>query len=96
MNVHTLDPVTSYEARDAAERYRWTHMDAVMQMVAQKPGLTSSEYAILTGLDVVETRRRLTDAKNEGHAYQDGAYAPEGKRRRECQWWPVEAQGSLW
>lgn len=97
MNVHTLDPESSYEAAALMERgTRQRHYDLVMVYVARHPGLTASQYAEMCGLDDVETRRRLTDAKNKGTAYQQGYHRAAGRKTRECQWWPVERQGGLW
>lgn len=97
MNAHTLDPVTSHEAAAFMEDTGTlaSHKATVALYVKRHPGLTASEYSRLTGMDVVEVRRRLTNLKDEGWAYQEGARRAAGQKVREMQWFPVEAQGVL-
>jgi hypothetical protein len=88
-NVHRSDPVSSFEAAVVSAPVRQTHIDLVMMYVNRHPGLTASELSTLTGLDVVETRRRLTDAKNELRATQGDVRLGMGRTVRECTWWPL-------
>lgn len=94
MNVHTGDPITSYEAAAAIEPVRHAHKAKVLAALAQHPGAIASELAEVVGFDPVDTRRRLTDLKLGGHAYQaHTGVGPSG--RRECRWWPRETQKAL-
>lgn len=66
--AHTDDPPT---ARDAAERNRIgkaTHRRACLAMHAQfaTTGLIDDEVSSLTGLSIIEARRRCTDLRNSG------------------------------
>jgi predicted ArsR family transcriptional regulator len=88
MNVHTGDPITSYEAAAAIEPVRHAHKAKVLAALAQHPGAIASELAEVVGFDPVETRRRLTELKLGGHAYQaHTGVGPSG--RREMRWGPV-------
>ncbi len=94
MNVHKGDPVTSYEAAKAIEPHRKAHKAKILAALAEHPGAIASELAELVGYDPVETRRRLTDLKLGGHAYQ--AHTGKGPSgRREMRWWPRETQKVL-
>lgn len=69
-NEHRNDPESSYAAAADSAKSRTRHIDLLQTYVSRHPGLTASEYADLVGLDVVETRRRLTDLKNRDIAFQ--------------------------
>lgn len=84
----------AYEAAAAIEPVRHAHKAKVLAALAQHPGAIASELAEVVGFDPVETRRRLTDLKLGGHAYQaHTGVGPSG--RRECRWWPRETQKAL-
>lgn len=87
-NVHRDDPRSSYEAAAVAEPARRNHVELVAMYLTRHPGLCASQYAFMAGLDVVETRRRLTDLKNAGKAEQRGSERPTG--RLEMCWFPIE------
>jgi hypothetical protein len=66
--AHTDDPPT---ARDAAERNRLgkaSNRRACLQQhrVFGRTGLIDDEVASLTGLSIIEARRRCTDLRNAG------------------------------
>jgi len=72
-----------------------THQRIVMAAVVRYPGLTASELAEIVGLGPVETRRRLTDLKNEEMAVQGAARRSKGGVCREKTWYPRERQAVL-
>jgi transcription initiation factor IIE alpha subunit len=71
-----------------------SHLVSVVTAVKEHPGLTASELAELTGMGSVEVRRRLTDAKNKGLAYQGEIRKSRLNENREFCWYP-ERQGVL-
>lgn len=94
---HRLDPLTSHEAaeRVVASGVAATHRARVLVVLERHPGATAGEMAMWSGLDAVEVRRRLTDAKREGQAVPGRARrcSVEGTRQRE--WRLPDRQGVL-
>lgn len=76
---HRNDPWTSRVAERAHKADRRKNIDRVLAAVTERPGLTADDIATITGLDVYETRRRLSDLKNTGKL-QQGPAVRQGNR----------------
>ena len=93
------DPHTSHmaEAAHGLSGARQRHIDRVLAVVHEKPGLVASEIAPLAELDVVETRRRLYDLSlaDPPQAYRGEARKPYAGGNTQVTWRPAEGQGRL-
>lgn len=66
--AHTDDPGTSHDAAARNRAGRATHRRACLEAHGRFPfsGLIDDEAASLTGLEIIEARRRCTDLRNAG------------------------------
>lgn len=94
---HRLDPVTSHEAAERAvsSGRAASHRVLILAALGRYPGATAGEIALRTGLDAVEVRRRLTDAKRDGQAAQGRPRVCSAEGTRQCEWRLPERQGVL-
>ena len=90
-----MTAITSREARIKIAPHRNGRIVTIVAALATYPGLTASEIAEVTGYGPVEVRRRLTDAKNKGLAFQGEARKSRCNVNRELTWFPVERQAVL-
>lgn len=88
--VHTNDPASSRLAalHMTTTGKRLSHAEIIRVHTERHPGLTAGEYARMTGLEVHEVRRRLTDLKSAGKAYQGAVRACSVEGTAQCEWWP--------
>lgn len=89
--VHTGDPESSVLAAEhmRATGKRLSHGAIIAAYVTRHPGLTAGEYARMTGMEVHEVRRRLTDLKASGKAYQGCVRVCRMEGTAQCEWWPA-------
>lgn len=67
--AHTRDPGTSHDAAARNRAGKATHRRACLEAHFRQDassGLIDDEVASLTGLDLIEARRRCTDLRNAG------------------------------
>lgn len=90
--VHTADPASSrYAALDMiTSGKRVSHAAIVETHVKRHPGLTSGEYSHMTGLEVHEVRRRLSDLRAEGAVDRGKVRRCTAQGTAQCEWWPVD------
>jgi hypothetical protein len=91
--AHRNDPASSHEAADAIDRSgaRGTHCAVVLDAVKAHPGLTSAELVEhVPGLDLTETRRRLTDLKRAALIVREKPRVCSISRRKVETWRAVE------
>lgn len=86
---HSTDPSTSHEAESRHAPKRRTNLRVVVQAVANKPGRTAAEIAYSTGMDVVEVRRRLSDAQNQYRVRRGVPRICHVAGNRQSTWWPA-------
>lgn len=95
--VHRDDPLSSFRAAiDHTESgVRGENVRRLLISVQTNPGLTAVDYTDLAQMkDDVETRRRLTDLKNQGRIFREGTVKPKGQRLQ-ARWWPRLSQAAL-
>ncbi len=68
------DPETSHTAGENHTRSgaRAAHMALILAAVIANPGSTSGELAVISGVERVETSRRLSDLNNSARVYSNG------------------------
>ncbi len=66
LKSHVSDPASSYEAASRHERKADSNRAQVLTAVKNRPGISTFDVGVVTGLGQVETNRRLTDLKNDG------------------------------
>ena len=97
--AHRHDPASSHLAaeRIVQSGKAKTHRDLVLAALREHPGSTAGEVAELTELSPVEVRRRLTDAKNAGQAWQGYTRTCGAEGTTQSEWWTADdaMQGSL-
>lgn len=83
--ARSADPVPSHEAAERMEKcgVAEARRRVLLSYIRNQPGLSSKQYAALSGIDRVEAARRIADMKN-GLVKQDGR-APDG----DTAWWPL-------
>ena len=94
---HTTDPVTSHEAEAVITQTgtRQTHVEIVLRIIIDHPGLVTGVIGEMSGLGQMETRKRLSDLKNRGLARQGQPRIWEGSGRRQGTWWLIPKQGEF-
>lgn len=92
--AHTTDPESSYAALDAVtvSGQRATHAALVLRQVRAVRGLTAGELAKLSGLDVVEVRRRLHDLEGHGDVVKGNQRQCREGRNLQLTWWPAAVE----
>ena len=91
------DPVTSHEAEAVITQTgtRQTHVEIVLRIIIDHPGLVTGVIGEMSGLGQMETRKRLSDLKNRGLARQGQPRVWEGSGRRQVTWWLIPKQGEF-
>lgn len=91
------DPWTSHAAASAITESgrRGSQKDLVLRYVQRHPGLTSGEYAAMTGLDRYRAARRLPDLEHDGDVVKGDARRCRELGTQQVTWWPAQAQGGL-
>lgn len=86
--THKSDSVEAFKAEGEQERSgrRERHLEAVLRVVREHPGLTAARIGEITKLGHIEAQRRLSDAKTKGMVYQDGKGDYQG--RTMSLWYP--------
>lgn len=92
---HKTDPWTSRAAEQehTASGQREHNIERVLRAVQMARGATADDIAEATGLDVYETRRRLSDLKNSGRLVQGSAVVrtnARGNSRPVVTWYASE------
>jgi len=66
--AHVGDPMTAFAAADRAEAsgMAQTHRETVLRAVQERPGATSREIAVQTGMNRHAVARRLPELEREG------------------------------
>lgn len=70
---HSTDPEPSREAAIKHATTAQTHMKLVVDKVRNYPGRTAGELSGLLDMELIEVRRRLSDAKRLGLVVNSGA-----------------------
>ena len=88
---HATDPETSHEAEKAinSSGRRLTHSLTVLRLIQLAPGRTTGEIGDSSGLGHMETRKRLSDLKNQGKICMGEPRVWEGSGRKQSTWWPL-------
>lgn len=87
------DPASSHEAGRSVDRA--SQCAAVLECLTDSPGVTGAELAARYGMDVYQVRRRLSDLKATGRAYQEGSTKCSVTGRTSVLWFPEYQQASL-
>jgi len=88
--VHSDDPQSSHDALGRATETRATHCRAVLGVVRECPRMTSAELQRWSPFDLTETRRRLTDLKNQGLVVREDGRKCRVSGKLACTWRAVE------
>ena len=87
------DPSTSHEAAARAERHgAKTQRATILTALRGRPGLTSAEYAVETGIDRHNAARRLSELKHDGVAKQCEKRICGVKGTKAVTWYPAVKQ----